>query len=168
MFDMNVLTMTESVKEKLGPKVTTDLFDFFNSLIQKNRQEIVKEQAHEHDKIELRFERKLSEVEAKLLKEIAAVKNELKLDIADLRSELKSEIETSHSKLKSEIETSHSNLKSEIEALRLEFKSDNDKMRIEAEKNKADLIKWMFLFWIGTVITILGGLFGFLKLFLNQ
>ncbi len=154
---MNVLTITESVKEKLGPKVTTDLFDFFNLTIQKNRQEIVKEQDHEHDKIELRFERKLSEVEARLLKEIAAVKNELKLDIADLRSELKSEIEASHSKLELKIEAS-----------RLEFKSDNDRIRIEAEKNKADLIKWMFLFWIGTVITLLGGLFGFLKLFVNQ
>ncbi len=154
---MNVLAATESIKEKLGPKVTADLFDLFDSMIQKSRQEIVKEQVHEHEKIELRFERKLSEVEARLLKEIAAIKNELKLDIADLRSELKSEIETSHSKLKSE-----------IEALRVEFKSDNDRIRIEAEKNKADLIKWMFLFWIGTVITILGGLFGFLKLFLNQ
>ncbi len=146
MFDMNVLTVTESVKEKLGPKATTDLFDFFNSMIQKNRQEIDKEQAHEHEKIELRFERKLSEVEARLLKEIAATKNELKLDIANLRSELKSH----------------------IEALRMEFKSDNDKIRIEAEKNKSDLIKWMFLFWIGTVITLLGGLFGFLKLFLDK
>lgn len=143
---MNVLTITESVKEKLGPKATTDLFDFINGMIQKNRLEIVKELAHEYEKIELRFERKLSEVEARLLKEIAAVKNELKLDIANLRSELKSDIEAS----------------------RLEFKSDNDRIRIEAEKNKADLIKWMFLFWIGTVITILGGLFGFLKLFINQ
>lgn len=33
---------------------------------------------------------------------------------------------------------------------------------------KADIIKWMFIFWTGTVITILGGLFAFLKLFLDK
>ena len=34
-------------------------------------------------------------------------------------------------------------------------------------QNKAEIIKWMFIFWIGSVLTILGGLFGFLKLFLK-
>jgi len=33
---------------------------------------------------------------------------------------------------------------------------------------KSDIIKWMFIFWTGTVITILGGLFTFLKLFLEK
>ena len=33
---------------------------------------------------------------------------------------------------------------------------------------KADIIKWMFIFWTGTVLTILGGLFAFLKLFLDK
>jgi len=36
------------------------------------------------------------------------------------------------------------------------------------EKSKADIIKWMFIFWTGTVITILGGLFGFLQLFFGK
>ena len=33
---------------------------------------------------------------------------------------------------------------------------------------KADIIKWSFVFWVGTVITVLGGLFAILKLFFDR
>ena len=35
-------------------------------------------------------------------------------------------------------------------------------------KTKSDIIKWMFIFWSGSILTTLGGLFAFLKLFLNK
>jgi len=43
-----------------------------------------------------------------------------------------------------------------------------EKVNIHVEKSKTDIIKWMFIFWTGTVITILGGLFGFLQLFFGK
>jgi hypothetical protein len=30
--------------------------------------------------------------------------------------------------------------------------------------NKAEMIKWMFIFWIGNVLTVVGGMIGLLKL----
>jgi hypothetical protein len=30
--------------------------------------------------------------------------------------------------------------------------------------NKAEMIKWMFIFWLGNVVTIIGGIVGILKL----
>jgi hypothetical protein len=30
--------------------------------------------------------------------------------------------------------------------------------------NKVEMIKWMFIFWIGNVITIIGGIMGILKI----
>lgn len=52
-----------------------------------------------------------------------------------------------------------------IEQLRAELKEDNASLRAElSEKissSHANLIKWMFIFWVGQVVTILGVLFVF-------
>lgn len=52
-----------------------------------------------------------------------------------------------------------------IEQLRAELKEDNASLRAElSEKistSHANLIKWMFIFWVGQVVTILGILFVF-------
>lgn len=47
-------------------------------------------------------------------------------------------------------------------------KQDKIDLIEKIETTKTDIIKWMFIFWTGTIITILGGLFGFLKLFLGK
>ena len=35
-------------------------------------------------------------------------------------------------------------------------------------ETKADMIKWMFIFWTGSIFAILGGMFAFLKVFLDK
>jgi hypothetical protein len=49
-----------------------------------------------------------------------------------------------------------------------EQKKDTLATKSDISEAKTDIIKWMFIFWTGTIITILGGLFGFLKLFLGK
>ncbi|HWK05420.1 MAG TPA: hypothetical protein VNS58_17395 [Puia sp.] len=50
----------------------------------------------------------------------------------------------------------------------LATKEDIGQLRKEVAETKADIIKWSFVFWVGTVITVLGGLFAILKLFFNK
>jgi hypothetical protein len=50
----------------------------------------------------------------------------------------------------------------------LATKEDVGIVRKEIAESKAELIKWSFIFWVGTVITVLGGLFAILKLFFNK
>src|SRR5437667_12189084 len=45
----------------------------------------------------------------------------------------------------------------------LATKQDIAGVRNEIAEAKAGIIKWMFIFWSGSIITILGGLFVFLK-----
>lgn len=84
--------------------------------------------------VEEKFERRLAE-------EISALRIDLIKEISDLRSELTSQI-------------------SEAKA---ESKTQASSIRAEAAANKSDLIKWMFIFWIGQVAVILGILFTFFK-----
>jgi hypothetical protein len=49
-----------------------------------------------------------------------------------------------------------------------EQKRDTIATKTDISEAKTDIIKWMFIFWTITIIIILGGLFGFLKLFLGK
>ena len=58
-------------------------------------------------------------------------------------------------KIKNEVDTKASNLAT---------KDDIAKLSAEAAENKAELMKWMFVFWVGQVVTT----FGFILLFLKK
>jgi len=49
------------------------------------------------------------------------------------------------------------------------FMTKDDKVEVaRIESTKSELIKWSFIFWVGSVITILGGLLAILKLFFEK
>ena len=58
--------------------------------------------------------------------------------------------------------------KEDIGQLRKEMVEMKVEMKVQIVETKAEIIKWSFVFWIGTVIAVLGGLFGILKLFFNK
>ncbi len=47
-------------------------------------------------------------------------------------------------------------------------KEDIAKLETKIAEVKADLMKWMFIFWTGSILTTLGGMFAFLKIFLDK
>ncbi len=50
-------------------------------------------------------------------------------------------------------------VKDEINQVRLEIK--------EFKEFKSEIIKWMFVFWAGSILTTLGALFGLVKFFIK-
>ena len=50
-----------------------------------------------------------------------------------------------------------------IEGVRTELKSEIEALKTNDEKVKSELIKWMFIFWVGQIGAILGILFAFFK-----
>ncbi len=50
----------------------------------------------------------------------------------------------------------------------LATKEDVGILRKEIAESKAELIRWSFVFWIGTIIGVLGGFFAILKLFFDK
>ncbi|WP_347274018.1 hypothetical protein [Candidatus Kuenenia sp.] len=94
------------------------------------------------DKVEDRSEMHVLQVaEERFEKKVEQAKSELKDDINSLRSELKDDV---------------GKVDKRLEQVRSELKTDIANAR-------ADLIKWMFIFWMGQVITITGILIAFLK-----
>lgn len=58
--------------------------------------------------------------------------------------------------------------KEDIAKLTMSTKEDTAKLDLKISETKADMIKWMFIFWTGSILTTLGGLFAFLKIFLDK
>ncbi|MCS6924333.1 MAG: hypothetical protein NZ578_00390 [Candidatus Binatia bacterium] len=97
-------------------------------------------EAGEYDKqsllvlVEERFARRLSE-------EIGKLRGELVAEISKLREELAME----------------------ISRLRGEFSGETGKLRVDVHDLRANLIQWMFLFWIGQIGVLTGILFAFFR-----
>ncbi|MGB4774621.1 MAG: hypothetical protein WBP45_05585 [Daejeonella sp.] len=70
------------------------------------------------------------------------------------------------SKIKAEVQGNSKLLatKEDIANLKIELKEDIANVRTELANVKAELIKWMFIFWIGQIAVT----FGFILLFLNK
>ena len=89
--------------------------------------------------------------------------------ISDTGDEVKNEvIEIVEEKFERRLSEEVSSLKVEIantkRELREEITNTKAELRVEIANNKAEIIKWMFIFWIGSVLTIIGGIAGLLKL----
>ncbi|HID87232.1 MAG TPA: DUF1640 domain-containing protein [Anaerolineae bacterium] len=84
--------------------------------------------------VEERFARGLAE-------EMSKLRAELKGDIAQLQTELKGD----------------------IAQLRTELKEDIAGLRVEIANARADMIRWMFIFWVGQLAAILSILFIFFR-----
>ena len=69
-----------------------------------------------------------------------------KEDLFSLRSELKEDINNLRSELKEDI----NGLRVEIASVR----ADTAALEIKMEKMRADLIKWMFIFWVSQLVAV--------------
>ena len=78
----------------------------------------------------------------------AANFGQVRAEMSALRTELRSEMGSLRAELRSE-------LRSEIGSLRTDLASLEHRVGEQAAKQKAELLLWMFLFWIGTVGALL-------------
>lgn len=46
-------------------------------------------------------------------------------------------------------------------------KDEINQVRLELKEFKSEIIKWMFIFWAGFILTTLGALFGLVKFFIK-
>ncbi|NIM16975.1 MAG: hypothetical protein GTO45_33825 [Candidatus Aminicenantes bacterium] len=93
---------------------------------------------------------------------IADTSNELKRDIIEVVEEkferrLSEEIVSLKAELTEKMVLSEAKLTEKIAF-------SEAKLTEKISNNKAEIIKWMFIFWLGNVITIIGGVVGILKI----
>ena len=146
---MPILTNERPLWEKLGEEAVDSLINLINKAIAEQKNDVLKF-------VEEKFERRLSEeiagLEVRLTEKILRVETGLSEKISQNYNELSEKISQNYNELSEKISQNYNELSEKISA----------EGRKSAE-HKADIIKWMFIFWVGQVGVILGILFAFFK-----
>lgn len=75
---------------------------------------------------------------------------------AQILAEFAEYVERKKAATSEELRETELRLMREIEKLRMEFTKEVESIRREIAETKASLVKWMFLFWTGQVIALIG------------
>jgi oligoendopeptidase F len=162
---MQIVVLPEVIEQKLKVNERKEVIDFINDLVADTSDGLKK------DIIEIiaeRFEKNLSV-------ELVNLKLELMERNSSLAAQLNERINKTETQLnerinKTEIQLSERITKVEAQLIKTEAQlneritTSNEKLRVEIANSKAETIKWMFIFWIGNVITIIGGIIAILKI----
>jgi DNA anti-recombination protein RmuC len=147
-FGAQLMPVTARLSKKLydtfGEELAQEMVDWFNQVDATYRADLRELNELNFARFDAKLEQRLAELRAELRTEISKLRTELHLEIGQLRAELHTEI----GQLRTELHT-------EIGQLRGEFRTEIGKHRTDLAAAKADVIRWMFLFWLGTVGTFI-------------
>jgi hypothetical protein len=155
---MQIVVLPEVIEQKLKVNEKKEVIDFINDLVADTSDGLKKDII---EILEERFEKKLSV-------ELVNLKLELMEKNSSLAAQLNDRITGTETQLTERITKLEAQLNERItktEAqLNERISTSNEKLRVEIANSKADTIKWMFIFWMANVITIIGGIIGILKI----
>jgi hypothetical protein len=157
------------IEQRLKEDERQEVIDFINELIADTSSQL---KVDIIEILEERFEKKLSEglinLKLELVERISSsdVKNnertislEAKLSerIAITEAKLSEKIDERIAKTETKLDEKIDKLDARITRLEVQL---NEKI----DNSKVETIRWMFIFWIGNVVTIIGGIIGILKI----
>jgi hypothetical protein len=144
---MQIVVLPEVIEQKLKVEVRKEVIDFINNLVA-DTSDVLKSDIIEI--LEEKFEKNLS------------------VGLVNLKMELMEKISSTAVALSEKITKVEAQLTKTEAQLNERISTSNEKLRTElVEKianSKAETIKWMFIFWLANVITIMGGIIGILKI----
>ena len=65
------------------------------------------------------------------------------------------DLQATREDLQKEIGGVKTELQKEIQGVRVELQKEIEDVRVELQKVKSEIIKWMFIFWVGTMGTVI-------------
>src|SRR5881394_2340054 len=123
--------------ERFGDDLTNELVEWFNQVDTTYRSEF-------RDLFDVNFAR----FDAKLEQRIAELRAELNTGLGELRAELRTELGELRAELHTELGELRGDLTGKVVGLRAELES-----KLSAFETR--IVRWMFLFWVGTVGTLI-------------
>jgi hypothetical protein len=151
---MQIVVLPEVIEQKLKVEERKEVIDFINTLVADASDGLKKDII---EILEERFEKNLSvglvTLKLELMEKISSTAVELGERITKVEAQL-TKTEAGLNERITKVETQ----------LNERISTSNEKLRVEIANSKAETIKWMFIFWMANVITIIGGIIGILKI----
>ncbi len=142
---MAIIAFPSILNERLTDAGAQALVDIFDKVGQENKNAALELTEERFEKRMIQLDAKIDAVESRIEAKISSVKSELEVQIGSVKSELEVQIGI----VKSELEVQISSVKSELE--------------VRIERSQANIIKWMFIFWMGQMGTMIAILLTFFK-----
>lgn len=138
---MAIITIPKILTERLTEEGANALVEILDKVE-------VRSEAHTLQVVEERFEKKVEQAKSELREEISKVDIRIEQTKTELRKEInKVDLRVEH--VKTELREEINRVDKRLEQVKSELKTD-------IANTKADLIKWMFIFWIGQFASIVG------------
>jgi len=150
-------TFSKRFYDKFGHETVTELSKWLNHMDLTYRSQLHELNELNFARFDAKLEQRIAEVKAELREEMAALRTELLQAIAEIGSALRKDMAAMDSALRQEISGMGS-------TLRQEMAQSNAELRKEIAESTARLIRWMFVFWTGTIVTLLGAMFAIARL----
>ena len=131
---MEIITVPRVLREKLGDNGADSLVDLLNRVSDHTRDDVL---IFVEEKFEHRLSEEMVRVNQRITEEVSKVNQRITEEIAKVNQRITDEVAV----VRGEVQT----------------------LRTEMHGMRADLIKWMFIFWVGQIGVILGMLFAFFK-----
>ncbi|MFQ5704567.1 MAG: hypothetical protein ACE5HT_11155 [Gemmatimonadales bacterium] len=136
---------------KLGHGIADELVDWFNKVDTTYRSEFRELFQVNFARFDAKLEQRLGAVKADLEQRATQIEAKLEQRLAEIKAELREEISGLRTELHEAIATLRTELREEITMLRAEFRAE---LSAGLSGLESRLIKWMFVFWVGTLGTV--------------
>ena len=153
MSTISVTQLYEQLTKGVGKETAENLCFYINGKIKEELEDQTKILSTKEDISGLKLD--IEQLRAATKEDVAG----LKMDIEQLRMTTKGDVAS----LKMDIEQLRIATKLDIEHLRAATKEDMAAVLIKMSENKAETMRWMFIFWVGQVAATFGLLMMFLK-----
>ncbi len=137
--------------DTLGDDVANELVAWFNAVDLTYRTDLRELNELNHGRFMAKLGEGMTGIRADFASQVSLLRSDLERQIGEARSEAKAEIGSLRHEIKAEIGSLRSELKRDIAEARMATEALGSQLRLEMAGQRADLIKWMFLFWVGTV-----------------
>ncbi len=134
---MAILTVPRVLREKLGEEGAEALVELLNTIGHQERDNLLV-------LVEERFARRVGEESAHLKGHVSEVKSVLEGQIREVEAKLENQIREVEAKLEKRITEVEAKLEKRVGELESKFE-------VRLAQVRADLIRWMFIFWAGQI-----------------
>ena len=148
--------LSKKFYDTLGEDIANELVDWFNQVDATYRSELRDLNELNFARFDAKLEQRIAEVRAdiavlhgKIESQVDALNHKVDAQVGALNHKVDAQVDALNHKVDAQVDALSNKIDTQAESLRGYMDSRIDSLR-------AELIKWMFLFWLGTVATMLG------------
>ena len=168
---MEIITIPRVLREKLGDNGADSLVELLNRVSNHTRDDVLTfvEEKFEHhlseeiSKVNERITKETSKLDNRLTEEIGKVNERIAEETNKLDNRLTEEMGKVNERIAEERVSINQRITEEVAKVNQRVTDEIAMVRTDMHALRADLIKWMFIFWAGQIGVILGILFAFFR-----